>query len=151
MNMRLQRRALLGAIAGMGLFACACKGSTTDPSTDAGSDSDTPAAVTTTEAWEGVVPVGGAVFYSFSVGTRGTVSVTLLSVGGQFVPATVMLGLGIGTPDGTVCSIGTPTTAKAGSTPQVTGTYDPGVYCANVADIGNLFSTAAVSVNVEHP
>ena len=147
--MFIRRGVVIGAIVGMVLLASACKGGTTTPSDT--SDDDTPEVETTTEQWEAIVPVGGAAFYSFSVGVRGTVNVTLLSVGGQFVPGTVMLGVGIGTPSGTSCSIASSTTVQAGTTAQVTGTYDPGLYCASVADVGNLFSNATISASVEHP
>jgi hypothetical protein len=148
--MSIRRGVLIGAIAGLGLLACACKDGTTTPSADT-PDDDAAEVETVTEQWEAVVPVGGATAYSFSVGVRGTVSVTLLSVGGQFVPGTIMLGVGIGTPNGTGCSVASQTTVQAGTTAQVTGTYDPGLYCANVADVGNLFAAAAVSVSIEHP
>ncbi len=147
--MLIPRGVVIGTLAGMALLASACKDGTTAPSDT--SDDDTAEVETTMERWEAVVPVGGAAFYSFSVGVKGTVSITLLSVGGQFVPGSVMLGVGIGTPDGTGCSVASPTTVQAGSTAQVTGTYEPGLYCTNVADIGNLFSAAAISVSVEHP
>lgn len=148
--MFIWRGVVIGAIAGAVLLASACKGGTTTPS-DTSDDDDAADVETTTEQWEAVVPVGGAAFYSFSVGVRGTVNVTLLSVGGQFVPGTVMLGVGIGTPSETSCSIASSTTVHAGATAQVTGTYDPGLYCANVADLGNLFSNATISASVEHP
>jgi hypothetical protein len=147
--MIMRKGVVVGAIAGMLLLASACKDGTTTPSDT--SDDDTAEVETTTEQWEATVPVGGAAFYAFSVGVKGTVSVTLLSVGGQFVPGTVMLGVGIGTLSGTTCSIASSTTAQAGATAQVTGTYEPGLYCANVADIGNLFSNATISASVEHP
>lgn len=143
-------RTLLIAALGLSLLASACNGATTTPS-DTSDDDDAAEVVTTTESWEGIVPVGGSTFYSFSVGVRGAVNVTLLSAGGQFVPTTVMLGLAVGTPDGTLCSITSHTTAQAGTAAQVTGTFDPGVHCVNVADIGNLFAPATVAVTVEHP
>jgi hypothetical protein len=64
---------------------------------------------------------------------------------------TVMLGLGIGTPSGTACSTSTSVNTPSGTTPQVTGTYAAGLYCANVADIGNLFAPATVDVTIAHP
>ncbi len=148
--MRAQEASVIVAIAMLGLLASACKGSTTTPSADE-SDEDVAAVATTVEAWESVVPVGGSTFYSFSVGATGSVNATLVSAGGPFVPATVMLGMGLGTPSGTGCSTTSTTTVQAGGAAQVTATFDPGLYCASVADIGNLFSAASISVSVEHP
>lgn len=144
-------RTLLIAAIGLSLLASACNGTTTTPSDTSEDEEDDAEVVTTTESWEGIVPVGGSTFYSFSVGVSGTVNVTLLSAGGQFVPTTVMLGVAVGTPDGTGCSITSHTTAQAGTAAQVTGTFNPGVHCVNVADIGNLFAPATVAVTVEHP
>ena len=110
---------------GLALVVCACGNSTTAPSSS--STTTTPSTTTTsttppavTESWTGTVPVGGAAFYSFSFSQSGTVQLTLQSVSGQYVPPTVMLGLGIGTPDGTSCITTVTTNAQAGSTPQVT-------------------------------
>ena len=96
--------------------------------------------------------MGGAKFYSFSVAENGTVNVTLSSVSGDYVPASVTLGLGIGQPSGTDC--GTTSTVNASvqtAAPQLTGTYAPGVYCVRVFDVGNLFAPANVTLVVAHP
>ena len=57
------------------------------------------------ENFASTVPVGGAAFYSFNIGANGTVNVTLNSVSGAGVPATVQLGIGIGTPAGVDCTV----------------------------------------------
>jgi hypothetical protein len=106
---------------------------------------------TTTDEFDATVPVGGSAFYAFSVSQYGTVNITLTSVTGAYVPATVMLGVGIGTPSGTSCTITNAVNAAAGSTPQLTGTYDTGVYCANVSDVGNLFAPATFTLTIAHP
>ena len=77
------------------------------------------------------VQPGGFKFYSFTVAENGTVNVTLTSVGGTFVPSTVMLGLGLGAPAGTDCTTGSTTNMAAGSTAQVTTTEAPGVCTAH--------------------
>lgn len=130
------------------IVGCACHGnSTTAPSTTTTSAAEP----TITEYWADTVPVGGAAFYSFSMSQRGTVQVTLQSVSGQYVPPTVTLGLGVGTPNGTSCETTSTTNAQAGSSPQLTGTYDEGLYCAKVSDVGNLYAPATVSVSIAHP
>src|SRR5262249_38555773 len=111
----------------------------------------TPVAPTTTDEFDGTVKVGGSAFYSFSVSQYGTVNITLTSVSGAYVPPEVMLSLGIGTPSGTSCTTSSTVNAAAGSTPQLTGSYDTGVYCANVSDIGNLFAPASFTVTIAHP
>ena len=126
--------------------------STTEPSLTSSSTSTTAAAPTVSEAFNGTLPVGGFRFYSFNIAVNGTVNVTLNSVSGTGVPATVQLGLGIGQPAGADCSA--TVTATAGSTtaaPQATGTFGPGVFCVRVFDVGNLFAPAAFSITIAHP
>lgn len=111
----------------------------------------TTASPTTTEDFNGTVSVGGSSFYAFTVGENGTVNVTLASVGGVGVPATVWMGLGIGTPSGEECSTTTLTNGPAGSSPQVSSVYAPGIYCVKVADIGNLAQPATFAITIAHP
>jgi hypothetical protein len=129
------------------LAAAACDDAPTTPSPTA----DPPAAVAVTETFEETVPVGGSIFYSFSVPLNGTVHIRLANVGGSGVPSTVWLGVGIGSPSGTECSTTNVVNTAAGETPQITGTYAPGVYCAKVSDIGNLLSPANFTVVIGHP
>ena len=112
----------------------------------------TAAAPTVTEAFNGTLPVGGFKFYTFNIAVNGTVNVTLNKVSGTGVPATVQLGLGIGTPAGVDCS--TQVTATAASTfaaPQTTGTFGPGLFCVRVFDVGNLFAPATFAITIAHP
>jgi hypothetical protein len=118
--------------------------STTAPST-------TPVAPTTTDEFDDTVPVGGSTFYAFSVQQYGMVNLTLTSVQGAGVPTTVMLGLGLGTVSATACTTTGTTDAAAGATAQLTGAYEPGVYCAKVSDIGNLFAPATFALAIAHP
>ena len=90
----------------------------------------TAAAPTITERFNGVVPVGGSMFYSFTTSTYGTINVTLTAVGGAFVPTTVMLAIGLVQPSGTDCVTTTSVNTAAGTTAQVTGNFDPAVYSA---------------------
>lgn len=106
---------------------------------------------TTQEAFAGTLPVGGVKFYSFTTAENGTINVTLTDVGGEYVPATVMISLALGQPSGTDCSQNQSVTTAAGTTAQITGTYAPDVYCVRVADIGNLFAPASFSVTVAYP
>ena len=97
-----------------------------------------------------MVPVGGAAFYSFNIAANGTVNVTLNAVGGTGVPVSVQLGLGIGTPAGVDCTVTSSATAAAGATPQLTGTFGPGLFCVRVYDVGNLFGPAAFRATIAH-
>lgn len=131
------------------VLTAACHGSSTTPSTT--TTTTVPASPTTTETFTGTLPVGGAVSYSFTVSTAGTVNATLVSIGGSGVPATVLVRLAIGTPSDASCTATTSLVTKSGTTPQVTATESPGVFCASLADVGNLFGPAAFTLTVVHP
>ena len=131
-----------------------------------GCSKDTPTSPTTTttttttataaspaysEDWTDTVQVGGTKFYSFTVTQYGTVNISLNGVSGQYVPSTVTLSLSLGTPDAETCTTSTTVNTQAGAGPQLTGVYNPGVYCVKVGDVGNLFSAAQFSVTVAYP
>ena len=148
---RQKWRALIVVVTAIVGWACDGNSTMAPSETTVTTAAATAAEPTVTEDWAGTVPVGGAAFYSFSMSQGGTVRVTLLSVSGQDVPPTVTLGLGIRRPSGTSCGTTSTTTAEAGSSPQLTGTYDAGLYCARVSDVGNLDAPATVSVSIAHP
>ena len=136
------------------VIACAACGddSPTSPSsTSTSTSTQTAASPATTEEFDGTVPVGGSKFYSFTTTTYGAIQITLTSVSGSFVPSTVMLGVGLGQPSGTDCVTTTSVNTAAGTAPQVTGTYDAGVYCAKVTDIGNLYAPASFTATIAYP
>lgn len=134
---------------GLALLVAGCGNNDSTPTSPT---TTTPvAAPTVTDTFSGTLPVGGFRFYSFTVTENGTVNLTLTSVSGAFVPSTVMLGLGIGTPSGVDCATTATVTAAAGSAPQLTGTFSPGLYCARMYDVGNLFGPATFSMDIAHP
>lgn len=129
----------------LAVLGCACHTDTTTAPTPPA------AAPTTTETFSGTLAVGTSRFYSFSVTMNGEVDITLASVTGTNVPPTVTLTLGFGVPAGTSCTLATTTSAQAGSTAQITGTYPAGVYCVLLADAGNLIAPATFAVTIAHP
>ena len=136
------------AMFGWLLIAAACsKDNATTPTTPTPTPVTTP---TISENFTSTVPVGGAAFYSFNIDANGTVNVTLNSVGGAGVPATVQLGIGIGTPAGVDCTVTSTVTAAAGATPHLTGTFGPGLFCVRIYDVGNLFAAAAFKATIAH-
>jgi hypothetical protein len=103
------------------------------------------------EDFVGTVSVGGSAFYSFTVEQNGTVNVTFTAISGNGVPGTAWMGLSLGTPSGEDCTPSSTVNTAPGSTAQLTGTYAPGIYCARIADIGNLFASASFAVTIAHP
>jgi len=146
---------VLGTLLGVLVFCGACShNSTTEPSltTTTTTTTTTVATPTVTETFNGTLPVAGFKFYTFNIAVNGTVNVTLKSVGGAGVPATVQLGLGIGQPSGTDCTTTVAQTVGSSSaTPHATGVFGPGLFCVRVFDIGNLFAPATFAVTIAHP
>ena len=132
-----------------------CNGETpTSPSTTTDSSTSTTATttpVTVTEEFTGRLSVGGYSFFSFTTTQTGTIALTLTRVSGQSVPSTVWLGLGIGVPNAEDCVTSASVNTAAGSGSQVSGSYNVGVYCARVYDIGNLFAPANFNVSIVRP
>lgn len=133
-------------IVAMALSACGKSAATTSP-TETTPD-------TLTETFTGTLPVGGSAFYSFSIATAGTVTATLAGIGGDLVPSSVVVNLGIGTPSQFTCSATSTSvqvTGTAGVPAQVSSSEQPGVFCVIVSDIGNLFAPASFTVTIDHP
>lgn len=130
----------------------ACNGTETPTSsTNTSTTTTTIVASTVTEEFGGTLQVGASSFYSFTVEQNGTVGITLASVGGANVPASIWLGLGIGAPSAEDCSTTSTVNTQSGSSAQISGTYTAGIYCAKVFDIGNLVAPARFTVTIEHP
>lgn len=107
-----------------------CNGDTPTSPTDTTTTTTTTTTVATpvySEEWSDTLAVGGERFYSFAVTQYGTVNVSLTSVSGQYVPSTVTVGLGLGTPAAETCATSTGLSTTAGSGPQLSGAYNPGV------------------------
>lgn len=143
--MRFLRVCALLLVVAVVTASCNNGGSSSSASTVTG-----PTGNATTETFTGTVPVAGLDFKPFTVSqTNGTLSVTLTAAG---PPATITMGLGVGTLSGSTCTLlsGGSTTTPAGITPQLSGTIAAGSYCVEVVDVGNAAVPIAYSVTVVH-
>lgn len=150
----IQRAVFLSPILFALVTNLGCNGDTPTSPTDTTTTTTTTATAATpvyNDEWIDTLAVGGERFYSFTVTQYGTVNVSLTSVSGQFVPSTITLGMGLGTPAAETCSTTSSISTQAGTGPQLTGTYNPGVYCVILRDVGNLFSAARFSITVAYP
>jgi hypothetical protein len=120
--------------------------------------SDTPTTPTTpnlpsTEIFSGTLPVQGSSFYSFTVAATGNVSITLASL----VPVApgpavnTVMGLGVGTPSGTECSVTNSVTTAPGLTAQLVNSLTAATYCAKIYDLGALTAPVDFTVRIVHP
>ncbi len=115
-----------------------------------GTSSTTAPTVTITDPFSGTVAVGSSDFHTFSASQSGQVAVTLTAAG---PPATIVMGLAIGTPNGTTCTplAGASISTAAGSSPQLNGEVSGGTLCVVVYDVGNETAPIAYSLTVAHP
>jgi hypothetical protein len=122
------------------------------------SSSSTPAAPTivatpTPELFEGQLAVGGSAFYSFTVAAQGDADVMLASVTTSTSPGSesnVVLGLALGAPLGTDCTVTSSLPARAALQSPLVNNLAPGIYCVRVYDIGNLRSSVNFAIRIVH-
>src|SRR5207247_583718 len=103
----------------------------------------------TTETFTGTVPVAGLDFHTFNA-AAGPLTVTLTAAG---PPATITMGVGLGSPTDTACTLfsGGTTNAQAGTMPQLSGTLtSSGPLCLEVFALENQSSAVTYSVTVIH-
>jgi hypothetical protein len=126
------------------------------PTSSTNSDSTT----TTTETASAIDPqifsstlaVRGRRFYSFTVPSTRTVTITLDQLhdeAGTASTATLILGLGV--PSGTGCAMLREVEAGASEAPQIDESLTAGVYCAQLTDPGTLTAAVVFSVRIEFP
>jgi hypothetical protein len=140
------KRALPLVCAGLALVAAAA--------CQTGDDSNvtlptTPAPVTT-ERFAGTLDVKKNVTHDFTIVLSGGLLTVTLTAAGP--PANIVMGLAVGTFDGTTCTILTngSTNTAAGANPQLSGTLNGGRYCVQVSDVGNQTAAVTYAVTVTH-
>ena len=109
-----------------------------------------PSAAPTTETFTGTVPMGGSDIHNFTIAlSNGQVNITLTQAG---PPSTIYMGLGIGTPSASGCTLlsGGSVATPAGPVAQLVGTTPAGTYCVAVFDAGNQNADVTYSVTVTH-
>jgi len=130
----------------MGVLTVACGGGN-NPSTP------TTPLLPSSETFTGTLGAKGSSFYSFTVAVSGNVSITLASL----VPkapgpaVSVVMGLGVGTPDGTDCAITNSVTTAPGLTAQLVNSLTPATYCTKIYDLGELTGPVDFAVRIVHP
>src|SRR5262245_35260881 len=145
-------RAVWIRVALVAFLATGCKhNTTTSPTTTTTTTTTSSAAPTTTEEFDGTLGVGATAFYPFTVSQAGSVTATLVSISGAAVPATVQVRLGIGAPDDAGGCTTTTMSLVSSASPVLSATENPGSYCANITDVGNLAGSATFVITIAHP
>ena len=128
------------------LMAAGC--STSTPSTS--TLPTTPSGPAVTENFGGTVIVGGNDVHPFTVTSdQSPITIDLTSAG---PPATITMGMGIGTFIAGTCQLSTggATQAAASTTPQLQGTVAAGPYCFMVYDVGNESVPVTYTAVINH-
>jgi hypothetical protein len=131
------------------LFATTAACSSTASTPSSSTSTTAPSGAVTMEIFSGTVTVTGRDFHPFNEVVSGQVNVVLTAVG---PPSTIYMGLGVGTYDGTTCTLltGGTVVTGAGTTAQLAGAAAAGTYCVEVYDVGNQTAPVAYSVTVNH-
>lgn len=137
--------AFLMLAAALSSAACGKNDTATTPTTT------TPA--TTAEVWAGTLSARGSGFFSFAVLNAGTASITFGSLvdASSGRPIETSVALGLGRPRREECELSTTVTASPGLVAQLSSAVTPGIYCAQLSDIGNVRAAAAFGVRIVHP
>src|SRR5713101_4759958 len=141
------KRAIPVLLVVFGLLTAAC-GNSSDSSTTAPT-----ATGPSTEIFAGTLPVQGSGFYSFTVGTTGLVSITLASLTTTKTGPALnnIMGLGVGQPLGTDCSVTNSVAAAPALTAQLVNSLTPAIYCTRIYDLGTLTVPVNFTIRIVHP
>ncbi len=138
----------LGAIALWLAVMSACGGSSNSTST-----TPTVTSGPQTELFEGTLTPNGSAFYSFTVQSTGDADVMLASVTATTAPGSssnVVLGLGLGMPLGTDCTVTTSVLTFPALQSPLVSNLTAGTYCVRVYDVGNLTNTVNFAIRIVH-
>jgi|KBSSwiStaDraftv2_1062776.scaffolds.fasta_scaffold44820_4 hypothetical protein len=140
------RAVVLAVLAAVFAASCGNNDTTTTPTTTED--------IRNTEIFSATLSVGQSQFYSFTTISPGTTDVTLISLrpaGSISSTLSSVVGIGLGTPQGTDCALSSALNTTPGLKAQLTATTNVSVYCVKIADIGNLTGTVDYTVRVVHP
>jgi hypothetical protein len=104
-----------------------------------------PVQVTTT--FDGSLPVNAAITHRFTTTSRGEITVTLEALSPAGTP-TVAIALGVWT--GASCNLIISNLEAAAGAKLVGTGNEPGQFCARIADVGRLTSTATYTIKVTY-
>jgi hypothetical protein len=130
---------------GLALLGAACGGSSSSTT----ATTTAPTTTLSTETFTGTVAARGSAVHGFTTAATGAVTVVLTAAS---PPPTVVMGVGIGTPNGSACPLlsGASTNTAAGGGPAP-GIVTAGAFCVIVYDVGNQTAPVTYTVTVNHP
>ena len=128
--------------------ALATAGCSTSADTSTSTLPTLPTTPLVTENFDGTVQVAGSDAHLFTVTSSGAAITFTLTTAGP--PATITMGFGIGSWDGTTCTFlpGGSVSTQAGQT--FSGNIASGQYCLMVSDVGNMLAPITYTATVAH-
>jgi hypothetical protein len=139
-------RRILSALAVVSLCSASCSNAPTEP-TD-------PNPAKTAAYFSGSMSPGESQFYSFTVSRTDTTEVTLISLLPDKATSPALstpMSIGLGTPVGTGCQLSAAVVTPPGLTPQLAMPTTPTIFCAQIADTGQLSGPVAFTVKILYP
>lgn len=106
------------------------------------------ALLTVTETFSGTLAIGATAVHPFVGRAAGSIVLTLSAVGPG---SATVLGLGMGSWNGTTCAVQVSTTEAVVGTAYQATISGAGNYCASLTDVGRLTEDATYALQVTHP
>jgi len=132
------------AVLALAILLIACNGNNQPPT------SPTPPPPTVTETFTGTVNRNGAATHNFTSQASGAVTATLTTLSPD---STLVIGLALGTWNGSVCQIVLPNDSATQGTVITGGVSSFGSLCVRIYDVGNITAAqpASYEITVVHP
>lgn len=116
---------------------------------------ETPTSATTTTAttilFSGTLQPRATRFYSYTLGTAGTVTTLLASLERNGAPVGPAVDLGLGVPAGTGCAAVVSAATTTSLVPQLRLDASAGTYCVRIEDVEGLSAPTTFTIRVIHP
>jgi hypothetical protein len=106
----------------------------------------TPSPVLTTDTFTGTLAPGQRLVHPYVVKAAGQVTTTLTALSGASYT-----GVGVGTWDGTTCTVGAHAENVGAGGYFLTSVPSPQNLCTLIYDVGNITATATYTLTVSHP
>jgi hypothetical protein len=120
--------------------SCGDDDSTTSPTS--------PTPVYVTDTFSGTLATGETARHTFTAKTGGSIQIAVTAMAPD---ATLTMGIGLGTWDGTACSVVLQTSAATLNSAFSASATSAGNYCVTFFDVGNVATTTDYTLSVVHP
>ena len=120
--------------------SCGSDNSTTTPTS--------PTPVYVTDTFSGTLATGETARHPFAAKTGGSIQIAVTALSPD---ATLTMGIGLGTWDGTACSVILQTSVAVVNSAFSASATSAGNYCVTIFDVGNVATSTEYTLSVVHP